>query len=81
MKDAKASVLIMVLISILMVGCAPAAKGQWEVVLQTTVERPVRMAAFLDETSGLTGGPDEVGKAHYTTDSGQTWTMADSSEI
>ena len=84
MKCARVSVLLMVLVSTLVVGCVPAAgpvKGQWEVVLQTTVEHPVRMAAFFDETSGLTGGPDEAGKAHYTTDGGQSWAMADSSEI
>ena len=54
-------------------------QAQWEVVLQTKPEQFVRMAAFLDETFGVTGGADSAGKAHYTTDGGQTWTMADSS--
>jgi len=74
------------------VGCAPmatpppaavparaAAANPWEVVRETRVEQPVRMAAFLDETFGLTGGANYEGKAHYTTDGGQTWTMAETS--
>jgi len=52
----------------------------WEVVLQTRVSHPVRMVAFLDETSGLTVGPFTAGKARYTTDAGQTWAMAESSD-
>jgi photosystem II stability/assembly factor-like uncharacterized protein len=51
----------------------------WKVVLQTRVTQPVRMAAFLDETFGLTGGPDYAGRAQHTTDGGQTWTMAEDS--
>ena len=39
----------------------------------------MQVAAFLDETFGLTGGPSDPGKAHYTTDGGETWTMADGS--
>ena len=53
--------------------------GLWEVVLQTEVEQPVRMAAFLDGTFGLTGGADNAGRAHYTSDGGQTWTKATNS--
>jgi hypothetical protein len=52
---------------------------RWDVVLQTKVEQPVRMAAFLNDTFGLTGGADSAGKAHYTADGGQIWTMAESS--
>jgi len=37
------------------------------------------IAAFLDESFGLTGGPADVGRAYVTTDGGETWTMADSS--
>lgn len=55
------------------------AAGRWEIVLEKRIEQPLRIAAFLDETFGLTGGPSEPGMAHYTTDGGQTWTMADSS--
>jgi photosystem II stability/assembly factor-like uncharacterized protein len=51
----------------------------WEVVFQIRVTQPVRMAAFLDDTFGLTGGPDNAGRAQYTTDGGQTWTMAERS--
>ena len=51
----------------------------WEEVLRVKVEQPTRIAAFLDETLGLTCGSGETGKAHYTTDGGQTWTMADTS--
>lgn len=51
----------------------------WEEVLRVKAEQPTRIAAFLDENFGLTCGAGETGKAHYTTDSGQTWTMADTS--
>jgi hypothetical protein len=58
--------------------------GLWEVVRQQALERPVRMAAFLDENVGLTGGPDYAedgrGRAHSTTDGGETWTWAESGE-
>ena len=38
------------------------------------------MAAFFDQTFGITGGGSGAsGKAHYSTDGGQTWTMADTS--
>jgi photosystem II stability/assembly factor-like uncharacterized protein len=39
----------------------------------------MRVAAFLDESFGLTGGPADVGRANATTDGGQTWTLAQSS--
>jgi photosystem II stability/assembly factor-like uncharacterized protein len=74
------------LCALLMAGCAPTAaptvaerQPRWEVVLQTEVTQPVRMAAFLDGTFGLTGGADNAGRAHVTTDGGQSWTMAESS--
>ena len=80
----------LVLLCIALAGCAPAAtptaaptaaeqQYRWEVVLQTEVTQPVRMAAFLDENFGLTGGSDSAGRAHVTTDGGQTWTLAESS--
>ena len=69
---------------------APTAEGEegqigpWEVVRQQALERPIRMAAFLDENVGLTGGPDYAedgrGRAHSTTDGGETWTWAESGE-
>ncbi|MBN1810338.1 MAG: hypothetical protein JXA14_00725 [Anaerolineae bacterium] len=53
--------------------------GSWEVVLDLEVEQTLRMAAFLDDKVGYTGGEASEGRAHYTTDGGQTWTMAESS--
>jgi hypothetical protein len=59
---------------------APAEDATlWEVVLQTEVEQPTRMAAFLDDKVGFTGGEADPGKAHYTTDGGATWTLAETS--
>jgi hypothetical protein len=55
------------------------ASGLWEVVLDLEVEQTLRMAAFLDARVGYTGGEATEGRAHYTTDGGQTWTMAESS--
>ena len=55
-------------------------QSQWEVVVpQPKVGEKLRMAAFFNESFGLTGGAGDVGKASYTSDGGQTWTMADSS--
>jgi hypothetical protein len=56
----------------------------WQVVIQTAAQHPTsmpaRVAVFLDENLGLTGGVDtRVGKAHYTTDGGVTWDVAESS--
>ncbi|MFL7793576.1 MAG: hypothetical protein AB8I69_15650 [Anaerolineae bacterium] len=53
--------------------------GSWEAVLDLEVEQTLRMAAFLDARVGYTGGEATEGRAHYTTDGGQTWTMAESS--
>lgn len=85
MKQPKATICIslLTLLSILLIGCtAPADPapvvlgGEWKVVLQVKVEQPVRMAAFLDEDFGLTGGASN--RAYVTTDGGQAWTMAES---
>jgi len=51
----------------------------WEIVLQREIEQPMRVAAFLAGDFGVTGGPSDPGRAHYTTDGGETWTMAESS--
>jgi photosystem II stability/assembly factor-like uncharacterized protein len=51
----------------------------WKVVLKTEVNQPMRMAAFIDEKIGLTGGANMEGQAHLTTDGGQTWTRSDTS--
>jgi photosystem II stability/assembly factor-like uncharacterized protein len=53
--------------------------GLWESVLDLEVEQSLRMAAFLDDKVGYTGGEGSDGRAHYTTDGGQTWTMVESS--
>jgi len=59
---------------------APAkADSPWQVVFEKEAKQPKRLAAFLDENFGLTGGPDSGGKAQYTTDGGKIWTMADTS--
>jgi len=51
----------------------------WKVVIDTQVKQPVRMAAFLNESFGLTGGFSGAGKANRTLDGGKTWTMSESS--
>ena len=58
---------------------AEERSGLWEAVLDLEVEQTLRMAAFLDAKVGYTGGEATEGRAHYTTDGGQTWTMAESS--
>jgi hypothetical protein len=58
---------------------AEESSGLWEAVLDLQVEQTLRMAAFLDDKVGYTGGEATEGRAHYTTDGGQTWTMAESS--
>ena len=59
---------------------APAkVDSPWQVVLEKEVKQGMRMAAFLDENFGLTGGPNSEGKAQYTTNGGEAWTMADTS--
>jgi photosystem II stability/assembly factor-like uncharacterized protein len=79
-------ILSVLLLPVSMVGCASLTasapdvpKGEWQVAFQTKVEQPVRMAAFFDETFGVTGGATGAGKAHYTTDGSGTWTMAEDS--
>jgi hypothetical protein len=53
---------------------------QWKVVIpQTNFGEKLRVAAFLDEKFGITGGAGDPGKAHYTADGGKTWAVADSS--
>jgi photosystem II stability/assembly factor-like uncharacterized protein len=79
MKYARSVVLLGVLVSILVVGLA-AAQAQWQLVEpQPKVGEKLRMASFLNESFGLTGGAGDVGKARYTTDGGQNWTQVDSS--
>jgi hypothetical protein len=57
---------------------APAEDDSvWEVIIQADIEQPVRMAAFIDEQVGFTGGAGDAGTAQYTTDGGQTWTISE----
>jgi hypothetical protein len=58
----------------------PQAAEVWEVVVEIEVEQPTRMAAFMDGTTGFTGGAGDEGKAHKTTDGGKTWTLIESSK-
>jgi hypothetical protein len=92
MKSTGFTILSGVLVSTLVAGCVLAAtqpptgvpteksQAQWKVVIpQTLFADKLRMAAFLNENFGLTGGAGDVGKAKYTSDGGKTWTTADSS--
>jgi hypothetical protein len=92
MKHTRFVILLGVLVSTLVIGCVLAATGasksgstenaqaQWKVVIpQTLFAEKMRMASFLNERIGFMGGAGDPGKAHYTTDGGKTWTVADSS--
>ncbi len=55
-------------------------QAQWKVVIpETLFAEKMRMAAFLDEKFGIMGGAGDPGKAHYSSDGGKTWAVADSS--
>ena len=55
-------------------------QAQWKVVIpETLFAEKMRMAAFLDEKFGIIGGAGDPGKAHYSSDGGKTWAVADSS--
>ena len=87
MKYARFAIFGIALASILVAGYLLAApqpaenpQAQWKVILpKTNVGDKWRMASFLDENFGFTGGAGDVGKARYTLDGGKTWTAADSS--
>jgi hypothetical protein len=92
MKYARFAILSGVLVSTLVIGCVLAATrpptggptekspAQWKVVIpQTLFAEKMRMAAFRDEKFGIMGGAGDPGKAHYTSDGGKTWAVADSS--
>ncbi len=81
MKYARFTILLGVLVSTLVAGYVLAAnQAQWKVVIpQKLFAEKLRMAAFLDETFGITGGAGDIGKASYSSDGGQTWTTSDSS--
>ena len=81
MKYARFPILFGVLASALVAAYVlAAAQPQWEVVVpQTSFGDKLRIAAFLNENFGITGGAGDVGKAHYTSDGGKNWSTADSS--
>jgi hypothetical protein len=81
MKYSRFAVLLGVLVLTLAAVCLPAvAQAQWKVVVpQTLFTDKLRVAAFLNENFGLTGGAGDVGKADYTLDGGKTWATADTS--
>ena len=81
MKYARCTILLGVLVSALVAGHVLAAtQGQWEVIVpQTNFGEKLRVAAFLNENFGITGGAGDIGKAHYTSDGGKNWATADSS--
>jgi hypothetical protein len=81
MKHARVTIPLCALVSTLVIGCVfAAAQANWEVVVpETLFGEKLRMAAFLNESFGFTGGAGDVGKASYTTDGGKTWAQADSS--
>jgi len=81
MKYGRFTILLGVLMSILVAGYSLAAnQAQWKVVVpQTLFAEKLRIAAFLNENFGITGGAGDIGKADYTLDGGKTWTTADSS--
>lgn len=53
--------------------------GQWQVISQIEVTHPTTIAGFLNDTFGITAGPN--GETHYTTDGGKTWTKANNSSL
>lgn len=81
MKYARLTVLLGVLVLILVAGFVLAAtQAKWDVVIpQTLFAEKLRVAAFLNEDFGLTGGAGDIGKASVTKDGGKTWTQVDSS--
>jgi hypothetical protein len=85
MKYARFGVLLGVLVLTLFAGfsiglAAEKSQAQWQVVVpQTVFAEKLRIAAFLNENFGLTGGAGDIGKADYTSDGGKTWATADTS--
>ena len=92
MKYARFTILSGALVLILVIGCLLAAtrpptgvpteksQAQWKVVIpETLFAEKMRMAAFFNEKFGIMGGAGDPGKAHYTSDGGKAWSIADSS--
>ena len=74
-------VLLLTLVAWSAIGvAAEKTEVQWQVVVpQKVFAEKLRIAAFLNESFGLTGGAGDIGKADYTSDGGKTWATADSS--
>lgn len=53
--------------------------GQWEQVGKMESSTSLRMAAFMDQDTGITGGPNTQGIARTTSDGGKTWAVAGNS--
>jgi hypothetical protein len=85
MKHTRFAILLGVLVSTLVVGCAMAtAQSNWEIIIPQSnfganLGAKLRATAFHDENFGVTGGAGDAGKASFTTDGGKTWTQAASS--
>ena len=81
MRYARFVILLGVLLLIPATVCALAAtQAQWNVVVpKSNFGDKLRVAAFLDENFGITGGAGDVGKAHLTSDGGKNWATAGSS--
>jgi hypothetical protein len=85
MKYARFAFLLSVLVLTLATGYTTSlamekSQGQWQVVVpQKVFAEKLRIAAFLNENFGLTGGAGDIGKADYTLDGGKTWSTADTS--
>jgi hypothetical protein len=85
MKYARFSVLSCLVMLTLVAGCATGvatekSQAQWQVVIpQKVFAEKLRIAAFLNEDFGVTGGAGDIGKADYTVDGGKTWATADTS--
>jgi|WetSurMetagenome_2_1015567.scaffolds.fasta_scaffold154924_2 hypothetical protein len=87
MKYVRFAILSGVLVAALIAGSVLAgaqstekSHAQWKVIVpMTNFGEKLRVAAFLNENYGITGGAGDVGKAHYTSDGGKTWATADSS--
>lgn len=59
---------------------SPAAPAsEWEQVSQMEAPVTLRMAAFMDQNTGISGGPDQDGIARTTSDGGKTWSEGDNS--
>ncbi len=92
MKYSRFIILLSLLMSLLVAGWAFAAgkapkdvqgekaQAQWkEAVPQAVFAEKQRMAAFLNDSIGFSGGAGDIGKARYTSDGGKNWAQADTS--